>query len=181
MKYDLIYADPAWSYDRKVGQGIADEQYNTMSLEEIKKLPIKDLSKDKAVLFLWVTFPMLKEGLEVIEAWGFEYKTLGFNWIKLNNNGSVFFGIGHYTKSNSELCLIATKGGGLPIKDNTISQIVMSKRQEHSKKPHEIYKKIELLYGEVSRIELFARHKRQGWDTWGNQVPKETQNILNLA
>lgn len=177
-KYDLIYTDPAWSYNKKVGQGIADDIYNTMDLEDIKKLPVFEMLKDNAVVYMWATFPMLKEAFEVIKAWGLEYVTVGFNWIKLNDNGTPFFGIGHHTKSNGEICLLLRKGNGLKVRDNTISQVIMTKKDKHSKKPSVCYTYLERLYGDISRIEMFARHKRQGWDTWGNQVPKETQVIL---
>lgn len=176
-KYNIIYADPPWSYDLKVGQGIADEEYETMPIEEIKALPVADMADENAVLFLWVTFPMLKEGLEVIKAWGFEYKTCAFNWIKLNKDGSPFFGIGHYTKSNSELCLLAVKGK-LPVKSNKISQVLFGRKDKHSKKPYGAYSRIEALYGDLPRIELFARHKRQGWHVWGKEAPKEEQEVL---
>jgi len=178
-KYDLIYTDLAWSYGCKFGQGIADEQYNTMSLEDIKALPILDLLKDNGVVWCWVTFPMLlKEIPEVIKSWGLEYVTVGFNWIKLNDNGTPFFGIGHHTKSNGEICIILRKGKGLKVINNTVSQVIMIKKDKHSKKPHCCYTKLEKLYGSVDRLEMFARHRREGWDTWGNEVPKETQEIL---
>jgi len=89
-KYDLIYTDPAWSYNKKVGQGIADDIYQTMPLEDIKKLPINEMLKENAVVWMWVTFPMLKEAFEVVTAWNLEYITVGFNWIKLNDNGTPF-------------------------------------------------------------------------------------------
>ena len=148
------------------------EEYSTMSLDKIKSCLIDNNinTKENSILFLWVTFPMLKEGLEVMNAWGFKYKTCGFNWIKLNKNGKPFFGIGSYTKSNSELCLLGIKGKGLPILDNTISQIVMTEKDKHSKKPSEVRDKIVQLYGDRKRIELFARNKTPGWDTWGNEV-----------
>jgi len=177
-KYKIIYADPAWSYNKKVGQGIADDIYQTMELEDIKRLPIKSLSEEDSVLFIWGTFPMLKECLEVIEAWGFTYKTCAFNWIKLNKNGTPFFGIGRYTKSNSEVCFLAIKGKGLDVKSNYISQVVMTTKDKHSKKPNRIYSLIEELYGDVERIELFARERRQGWDVWGNEAPNHTQALL---
>jgi len=178
-RYKIIYADPPWDYDRKVGQGVANEQYNTMKMEDIKKLPIKELADKDCALFMWATFPKLNEALEVIKSWGFTLKTVGFNWIKLNDNGTPFFGIGFYTKSNGEICLLATKGKTLKVLDNTISQIVMTKKSKHSSKPHIVYGLIERLFGDLTRIELFARHKREGWDTWGNEVPKETQNLLH--
>ena len=178
--YDLIYTDPAWSYNKKIGQGIADDQYDTMDLEEIKSLPINNMLKDDAVVYMWAVFPMLKEAFEVIEAWGLEYVTVGFNWIKLNDNGSAFFGIGHHTKSNGEICLLLRKGKGLQVKDNTISQVILNKKDTHSKKPSVCYSYLERLYPNTDKIEMFARHKREGWDTWGNQVPKEEQKILQL-
>ena len=181
-KYDLIYTDPAWSYEKKVGQGVADKQYQTMSLEDIKALPINDMLKKNGMVWCWVTFPMLlKEIPDVIKAWGLEYVTVGFNWIKLNDNGRPFFGIGHHTKSNGEMCLILRKGKGLKVLDNSISQVILTKKDRHSKKPHKCYTLLERLYGEVDRIEMFARHRREGWDTWGNQVPKEQQNKLKLV
>ena len=130
----------------------------------------KIITEDNSLLFLWITFPLLKEGLEVLEAWGFEYKTCGFNWIKLNKNGKPFFGIGHYTKSNSELCLIGIKGKGLTILDDTISQIVMTEKDKHSKKPDCIPDLIVRLVGDRKRAELFARKKREGWDVYGDEV-----------
>lgn len=179
-KYDLIYIDPPWSYEKKVGQGVADKIYNTMELLEILKLPIKDLLKDNGVCWCWVTFPMLlKEIPKVIDCWGLDYVTVGFNWIKLNDNGRPFFGIGHHTKSNGEICLILRKGKGLKVLDNTISQVIMTKKDRHSRKPHICYTKLENLYGSVDRLEMFARDKREGWDAWGNQVPKLEQKIIS--
>ena len=177
-KYNIIYADPPWSYKDKRDKhprmcGGATSHYNTMSIEQIKALPIKDLAADNCMLFLWVTFPNLQEGLDVIKAWGFKYKTLGFSWIKTNkNNGKPFFGIGYYTKSNCEVCLIGVKGK--PIKaSNSVSSVIISPRQEHSKKPDEIRDKIVELCGDVPRIELFARQKTEGWDAWGNEVESD--------
>jgi len=179
VKYDLIYIDPPWSYNKKVGQGVADEIYSTMDLEKIKLLPINETLKDNSVVYMWATFPMLNEAFEVIQAWGLEYVTVGFNWIKLNDNGKPFFGIGHHTKSNGEICLLLRKGVGLKILDNTISQVIMTKKEKHSKKPRICYSHLERLYGNVERIEMFARHRREGWDVFGDQLPKDTQSLLH--
>lgn len=170
---DIIYADPPWSYNRNVGEGIASEEYKTMSLEDIKDYlnTMKITPKKDSILFLWVTFPLLKEGLEVMDAWGFTYKTCGFNWIKLNKNKTPFFGIGHYTKSNSELCLIGIKGKGLMILDNTISQIVMTEKDKHSAKPDIVPELIVKLVGDKKmKGELFGRKKRDGWIVYGDEV-----------
>lgn len=107
-KYQIIYADPPWSYfNGGVPETGVDVQYQTMKLSDIKVLPISEISDNPSILFLWATFPQLREALEVINAWGFQYKTLGFSWLKINKDGSPFFGIGYYTKSNQEVCLLA--------------------------------------------------------------------------
>ena len=174
-KYQIIYADPPWQYNNRANhktrfRGGACGHYDLMKLEDIKKLPIKELADDNCVLFLWTTFPMIREALEVIDSWGFKYKTVGFNWLKTNpKNNKPFFGVGYYTKSNGEICLLATKGRMKPI-TNTISNVVISPREEHSKKPDIIREKIVKLFGTIPKIELFARQKVEGWDSWGNEV-----------
>lgn len=89
-KYQIIYADPPWQYKRKAGQGIASDHYPTMSLQEICNLPVGNLADKNCALFLWVTFPQLREGLSVIQAWGFQYKTVAFVWVKQNKNSRYF-------------------------------------------------------------------------------------------
>jgi len=175
-KYNIIYADPPWSYQNGgVPQGGVNAQYKTMKLQDIKDLPIDEISEDISVLFMWATFPQLQEALEVIKAWGFTYKTLGFSWIKTNkNNGEPFFGIGYYAKSNCEVCLMATKGKAHSlVKSNKVSSVLIHKRTKHSKKPDIVAEKIVELFGDIPRIELFARDKKEGWDVWGNEVESD--------
>ena len=176
-KYKIIYADPPWSYRDKRDKhprlcGGASAHYPTMDLSDIKNLPVNNIADDNCLLFLWATFPNLKEALDVIEAWGFTYKTLGFSWIKTNkNNGKPFFGIGWYTKSNCEVCLIGVKGK--PFKaSNSVSSVIISPIEEHSKKPDEVREKIVEFAGDVPRIELFARQSADGWDCFGNEAPE---------
>jgi len=179
-KYNIIYADPPWSY-RNMGniQGAANSQYNTMSNEDICNMPIEDICEDNCILFLWATFPKIQEALDVIKAWGFEYKTIGFNWIKTNpKNGKPFFGVGWYTKSNAEVCLIGVKGKA-PKQSNSVSSIIIEPRGKHSAKPNEARKRIIEFCGDIPRIELFARDRVEGWDCWGNEVPSSTQIKLN--
>ncbi len=188
MKYQIIYADPPWSYQNGgVPQGGVDAEYPTMTLEAIKSLPINEISASDSVLFLWATFPQLQEALEVIKAWGFEYKTLGFSWIKTNKNGTPFFGIGYYAKSNCEVCLMAVKGNPHPlVKSNKVSSVIMHPKTKHSRKPDLVRNKIVELFGDLPRIELFARNTGQkdlfntnpldGWDTFGN----EAHNSINF-
>jgi len=175
-KYNIIYADPPWAYQNGgVPQGGVNAQYKTMKLQDIKDLPIDEISEDISVLFMWATFPQLQEALEVIKAWGFTYKTLGFSWIKTNkNNGEPFFGIGYYAKSNCEVCLMATKGKAHSlVKSNKVSSVLIHKRTKHSKKPDIVAEKIVELFGDIPRIELFARDKKEGWDVWGNEVESD--------
>lgn len=173
-KYKIIYADPPWNYkDKRKGKRIsggAESHYPTMKINDLKRLPINEISEDNCMLFMWVTFPNLQEGLELIKSWGFKYKTLGFSWIKTNkNNSKPFFGIGYYTKSNCEICLIGVKGKPIKI-SNSVSSVLIEPREEHSKKPDCVRNKIIELCGDTSRIELFARQYVDGWDCWGNEV-----------
>lgn len=174
-KYKIIYADPPWAYRDKRDKhprlsGGASVHYNTMEQVDIKNLPIHNIRDENCILFMWATFPNLQEALDVIKAWGFTYKTLGFSWIKTNkNDGKPFFGIGYYTKSNCEVCLLAVKGK-VEIKSNYVSSVLMEPRGEHSKKPDIARTKIVELMGDIPRIELFARQSAEGWDSWGNEV-----------
>ncbi len=169
-KYQIIYADPPWSY-RNMGniQATANSHYNTMSQKEIESLLVVDIAEDNSILFLWATFPKIQEALNVIKAWGFEYKTVGFVWVKKNKDWTNFFGVGWYTKSNAEVCLIGVRGKAPKI-SNSIGNIVETIREQHSKKPYIIRKKIVEFSGDIPRIELFARQKTKGWDVWGNEV-----------
>ena len=142
-----------------------------MSIAEIKALPVAALAAPDCALFLWITFPMLQEGWSVMEAWGFTFKTVAFVWIKQNRKSDTLFtGMGYWTRANAEICLLATCGHPKrQAKD--VQQVVVSRIEEHSKKPAEARRRIERLMGDVPRIELFARQVTPGWDVWGNEVP----------
>ena len=173
-KYKIIYADPPWSY-RNMGniQATASAQYDTMDNQDIMDLPVDDLSSDNSILFLWATFPKIQEALDVIKAWGFEYKTIGFNWVKTNpKNGKPFFGVGWYTKSNAEVCLIGVKGKA-PKVSNSVSSVIISPRGRHSEKPKEARDRIVEFCGDIPRLEMFARESTDGWDVWGNEVESD--------
>lgn len=176
-KYNVIYADPPWRYQDKGCSGSAESHYNTMKIGDICNLPVKDIADENAVLFMWVTYPMLSEGLKLIEAWGFKYKTIGFQWIKTNkkNKSTFFFGLGRWTRGNTECCLIATRGK-IGRVSNSISQLIIEPIQHHSKKPDVVREKIVELVGDLPRIELFARNQSDGWDVWGNEVSDEDSN-----
>ena len=174
-KYSVIYADPPWSYKDKRDKhprlcGGATVHYNTMSMEDLKQLPIQSIADDNCYMFMWATFPNLQEALDLMKAWGFKYKTLGFSWIKTNKiNGKPFFGIGYYMKSNCEVCLMGLKGKPFKV-SNSISSVLIEPREEHSKKPDIARDNIVKFCGDVPRIELFAREFAEGWDSWGNEL-----------
>lgn len=141
-----------------------------MSLDELCNLPIKDIAAEDCALFLWVTLPMLYESARLLQAWGFQYKTVAFVWLKQNKKSdSLFWGLGHWTRANAEICILATKGH--PKRQSaSVHQIIISHIEEHSKKPAEARERIVQLMGELPRIELFARQSTPGWDVWGNEV-----------
>jgi len=157
-----------------------------MSLADIRALPVADIAATDCALFLWVTDPLLPEGLRLMEAWGFKYKTVAFNWSKMNKSAppslwteaDFFTGLGYWTRANPELCLLGTKGKPKRVSKN-VKRLVISPRREHSRKPDEVADRIVRLIGDLPRIELFARQSRQGWSIWGNDTekfdgPKET-------
>jgi N6-adenosine-specific RNA methylase IME4 len=183
-EYRVIYADPPWRFatysDKGKGRS-AEAHYDCLSLEEIKALPVADWAARDAVLLLWATDPLLPRALEVIEAWGFAYKTVGFYWVKLNKsaapimlgNGPLlserdfFTGLGFWTRANPEPCLLATRGHPKRVAGD-VQKLLIAPRRQHSRKPQDAYERIErLLPGPY--LEMFARQSRPGWDGWGNQ------------
>ena len=141
-----------------------------MSIEELCALPVSNLAAEDSALFLWATFPQLPEALRLIKAWGFQYKTTAFVWLKLNRKTrSWFYGLGFWTRGNAEICLLATKGHPVR-KSANVHQFIISPIEQHSKKPDEARDKIIALMGDLPRVELFARQETSGWDVWGNEV-----------
>jgi len=150
-----------------------------MSIDAICKLGVSEISDNNCMLFLWATAPMLQEALIVIKSWGFKYKTVGFVWVKMTNDGKKDReGMGYYTMSNAEFVLIGLKGKYWRNKFG-VRQILFAPKTEHSKKPNEIRKRIIDLCGDLPRIELFARKENglfnelQGWDIFGNEVESD--------
>jgi N6-adenosine-specific RNA methylase IME4 len=176
-KYNIIYADPPWTFKTYSEKGklhkSAELHYHCMDINDIYNLPVVNLADDNCILFLWVIFPLLQEGLETIERWGFSYKTCAFNWVKKNKIAdSYFYGLGYWTRIGSELCLLATKGHPKRM-SKSVHQICDARIREHSRKPDEIRNKIVKLCGDLPRLEMFAREKVSGWDSWGNEVESD--------
>ena len=181
-KYNIIYADPPWRFkyygkcDYRYRR--AEHHYSVMDLDEIKKIPIDIIASDDCCLFLWVIDPMLPEGIELMNSWGFKYKTVAFTWIKTNaSNGGYFLGMGYWTRSNPEMCLFGTRGKPKRI-NSDVPQLLIADRREHSRKPDETRTRIIELIGDLPRIELFARNRFDGWDCWGNEVSDTIQKRI---
>lgn len=175
-KYDVIYADPPWQYKNQSPPCLPEKSpdtckieyyYPTMKLADIKNLPIKDLSNKDSILFLWATTPAIREAFEVLDSWGFKYKTM-ITWEKTNNDC-----MGYWFRVCSEHLIVAVKGKVKAFRsmERTVQH---SKRGKHSQKPDFFYDIIEKVTKDYpNKIELFARNKREGWDSWGNEVESD--------
>lgn len=144
--------------------------YGAMNIEDIKNIPVNEIADDDCILFMWATFPKLQEALDVINAWGFQYKTNAFTWVKKNKKAdSLFWGMGRWTRSNAEICLLAVKGSPKRL-DMGVHSVIYAPIDKHSKKPQETRDRIIRLVGDIPKVELFAREVPEGWDVWGNEV-----------
>lgn len=171
--YDIIYADPPWDYKGQLqhnGKGGKDtggavKHYHTETTKEMKTWDISKISNKNCLLFMWASSPHLDQAIELGKSWGFKWATVAFVWDKLKTNP------GYYTLSECELCLVFKKGKiPSPRGKRNIRQLVASKREYHSKKPDEVRNRIDLMFPNQLKIELFARNKADGWDCWGNEV-----------
>ena len=178
-KYKIIYADPPWSFNDKL-DGTRKLSYPVLDTNDLCNLPVSKITDENCVLFIWSSFAMIQDAMRVIISWGFDYKTLGFIWIKQYSTGRFFKGMGSYTRSNAEPCFVAVKGKPKRI-DKGISQVILQPRKQHSQKPNEVRDRILKLYGEVPRIELFARTKIHGWDVWGNDEKLKNKPLEAFA
>lgn len=182
-KYDIIYADPPWrfeTYSQKGKGRSAEQHYGTQGIKDLKNLNVLGISNSDCVLLMWATYPCLTQAIELGQAWGFSYKTVAFTWVKKNpKNQKLFMGMGYYTRSNAELVLLFTKGKCLKRISRRVPQVLISERGAHSEKPEEIRRRIVELFGDLPRVELFARNKKEnffyqhelkGWDVYGNEI-----------
>lgn len=171
--YQMIMADPPWRFDLRSELGeekSAQAQYDCMSIEDIKSLPVNMLAGADSLLWLWATHPMLPEALDVMKAWGFAFKTSGV-WSKRNpDSGKLAFGTGYVLRCASEPFLIGTIGN--PKTTRSTRTVIEGARREHSRKPEEAYAAAEALMPGIRRADLFTRQSRPGWDAWGNEATK---------
>lgn len=191
MKFDLIYADPPWEFksnsQEAPGRNV-QKHYKTMSIKELKMMPIGSLAEENSMLTMWVTGPTLDQGISLLRSWGFKYKGTIFVWVKTTKKGTLHKGLGYTTRKNAEICIYGTKGKGLGIPINrNIEEVIIAQRQKHSQKPTEAYERLELLYPTATRLELFARNLRNQWISFGNELPegyatgkKTLRGIANL-
>jgi N6-adenosine-specific RNA methylase IME4 len=179
--YRAIYADPPWRHSHLSELGTAYQggtDYSRLTFDELAALPVTDLATDDAALFVWICWPLLPESLAIIEAWGFRYKTCGFAWVKgdtrqadlLRDDHDAYMGLGHWSRANSEVCLLATRGSPKRLNAD-VRQGIIEPRRQHSRKPDCVPGRIERLVA-GPYVELFARTTRPGWDSWGNDVGK---------
>lgn len=184
--YGVIYADPPWSFKTWSGpeKSLASRgtvaPYKTMSMDELRALPVADLAADNCMLICWIVWPTLPEALQLIKDWGFTYKTCAFSWMKADVSTVNLFpdevdarmGLGYYTRSNSEVALLATRGKPKR-KSAYVRQGIIAPIREHSRKPDGVHGRIEELT-DGAYCELFGRQLRSGWDVWGNQTERFT-------
>lgn len=174
-QYGAILMDPPWHFRTYSGatavpQRTGVDPYPTMTFPELCALPVRELAAKNCALFMWVVDSHLEESLDLIFHWGFKFKTVAFVWEKLTINGLPKIGMGYWTRKQTEICLLATKGSPRR-QDKGVRQLIQAQRREHSRKPDEIYERIERLVP-GPYMELFARQQWPGWDTWGNETDK---------
>lgn len=180
--FKAILADPPWSFNvwsKDTGSGRSPEShYSTMTMGDLAALPVAELAAPDCVLFCWVCWPSLPDALRTIEAWGFTYKTCGFDWMKAHagqiemfrDDGDVQVGMGYWTRANTEPCLLAVRGKPKRLNAD-VRQGILEPRRQHSRKPDCVHDRIERLVA-GPYLELFARAPRKGWTVWGNQTDK---------
>lgn len=174
-KFDVIYADPPWAFNSKKSGGSmksgASQKYDVMHIDDIKSLPVSDLASDNCLLVMWWVGAMPQEAIDLVEAWGFKLKNMnGFVWNKQTVKGLPFFGMGYYSRAGSEAAIIAVKGKP-DIKSRSVRAVVTAPVSKHSEKPNEFRLRINELMGkECPKVELFARKKHEGFESWGNEI-----------
>lgn len=175
--YDVVLADPPWSYHGQQDKwGAAAKFYPTMTDDELAALPVPAILAPRGILFMWATSPRLDAAMQLIAAWGLTFRGIAFTWVKTRRDGTPLGAQGvrpSIVKPTVELVLAASrvaKGRPMPLGSEAVQQVILAPKQEHSRKPDAAHERIERLYPNASRIELFARRERPGWSAWGNEV-----------
>jgi N6-adenosine-specific RNA methylase IME4 len=170
-KPKLMVIDPPWLWSARSVKGEdRSPRYPRMSLELLKTLPISDALDKDAVVLLWVTDPLLHQAMEVVKSWNLTFKTVCFYWTKAKPSGKEHMGGGYYTRANPEQCWLLTKGKGLPRCSRAVRRWIHAPVRSHSEKPEEFFARVDKLFGDVPRLEMFARVARDGWISLGNEI-----------
>lgn len=184
--YGVILADPPWNHDawERGGTRHPSRHYGVLNADEMAKWPLAEFASEACALFCWACYPLLYQGMVAVEAWGFQFRTVAFTWVKINPQaGSLAWGCGAWTRANPEPCLLATRGAPKRLHAD-VHSVIIAPRREHSRKPDEVYERIERLVP-GPYLELFARQERPGWDSFGNEVgkfaPEPKQTVLALG
>lgn len=182
-KYQIIYADPPWDFGNRMYSSNKNDHhreisraYSVMNTKDICALPVRSITADDSICFMWSTDAHIPDALKVMEAWGFKYKTIAFIWNKKEKSGKQVCYMGQWTMKGSEIVLLGTKGKMTKfLKSRKVRQLVEAKRDrgKHSKKPQEVRDKIVEMFGDLKKIELFSREKVEGWHSWGNEVESD--------
>lgn len=176
FRYGVLYTDPPWPFENYSAKGESrnpNRHYETMSIEQIKALPVGHLAAETCALFMWVTDPMLVAGIETMAAWGFRYATVAFTWAKRTKLDTGWhMGTGYYTRANPEMCLLGMNGRMSP-RSRDVRQLVIEPVRQHSRKPDRVRTDIMRMFP-GPYLELFARDRHAGWDAWGNDIDKFT-------
>ena len=191
-KYQIIYADPPWDFGNRMYSSNKNDHhreitraYSVMNTKDICGLPIKEITAEDCICFMWTTDAHIPDALEVMKAWGFKYKTIAFIWNKKERSGKQVCFMGQWTMKGSEIVLLGTKGQMIKyLLSRKVRQLVEAPRERtiHSRKPYIIKDRISQMFGfELPRIELFARQKTSGWDVWGNEVESDIDLLTNTT
>lgn len=182
-KAATLLLDPAWSFQAWSNDtGLmrsAERHYSTETVAEMAKLPVADMAANNSAMFMWAVDSHLDQAISLMNLWGFTYKTIAFVWVKTGKGGQPTMGMGYWSRKMAEVCLLGTRGKPKRLSGG-VRQVIMAPRREHSRKPDEIYERIEALVG-GPYIELFSRQRRSGWSSWGNEVDKFAPSVASEA
>lgn len=178
-KFNIIYADPPWQYDEDWGNGAVHHHYKTLSIEELARIPVQEIADENCHLYLWFTNSFVREAHRLCDLWGFSYKQT-ITWVKTYADGKPVMGTGYYFRGCTEHILFATKGA-LPRVNKAVKNFMIFPKSKHSKKPNIFRQMIIKQSGDLPRIELFARTKIHGWETWGNDDMLNIKPLENYA
>lgn len=181
-RYPLAVIDPPWQWLGHTGETSRSALYAKLTDDDLCALPMSRLLAPDAVALLWIIDTHVPHALRCVEAWGLTYKTVGFYWTKVRPSGKEHIGLGYYTRANPEQCWIATRGAGIPRVSRAVRRWLHAPSGAHSEKPDAFYTAVEELFGDVPRVDVFARKRRAGWDAIGNEIDgRDIRDVLAMV